>query len=206
MLPFKARADVLFMAAVAGLLAAACASTSIVSAWVSPEAAANKPRKLLIVGVTNSDSIRRTFEDEFANQLKVRGLNAIPSYSQLRGEGRPTQEAVVAAIRNSGADAVLVTQIKGTEMRTDVSYRYDPMLAPGGYYGFYSSAWANAYTATPTVYQYEIVNAETKIWNTVNDKLLFSVLTRTFDPSSPQQEIPPFVSMLVEQMAKGGLI
>jgi hypothetical protein len=80
------------------------------------------------------------------------------------------------------------------------------MMVPGGYYGFYSGAWANAYAATPTVYQYDVVNAETKIWNTGNDKLLFSVLTRTFDPSAPQREIPPFVSMLVEQMAKGGLL
>jgi len=192
--------------AVAGLLAVACASTSIVSSWVSPEAAANRPKTLLIVGVSNDDSTRRTFEDEFVKQLKARGVTAVPSYSQLRQDGKPTQQDVVAAIAKSGADAVLVTQIKGTETRTDVSYSYQPMLVPGGYYGFYSGAWANAYAATPTVYQYDIVNAETRIWNTGNDKLLFSVLTRTFDPSAPQKEIPPFVSLLVEQMAKGGLI
>jgi hypothetical protein len=101
---------------------------------------------------------------------------------------------------------VLVTQIKGTETRTDVSYSYQPMMVPGGYYGFYSGAWANTYAATPTVYQYDIVNAETRIWNTGNDKLLFSVLTRTFDPSAPQREIPPVVGVLIEQMAKGGLL
>jgi hypothetical protein len=184
----------------------ACASTSIVSSWVNPEAAANKPRRLLVVGVSNADSTRRLFEDEFVKQLKARGLEAIPSYSQLPGDGRPNQQDVVAAIRKSGADSVLVTQIKGTETRTDVSYRYEPMLVPGGYYGFYSGAWSNAYSATPTVYQYDIVNAETKIWTTGTDKLLFSVLTRTFDPSAPQREIPPFVAMLVEQMAKGGLL
>jgi hypothetical protein len=184
----------------------ACASTSIVSSWVNPEAAANKPKRLLVVGVSNADSTRRLFEDEFVKQLKARGLEAIPSYSQLPGDGRPNQQDVVAAIRKSGADSVLVTQIKGTETRTDVSYRYEPMLVPGGYYGFYSGAWANAYSATPMVYQYDIVNAETKIWTTGTDKLLFSVLTRTFDPSAPQREIPPFVAMLVEQMAKGGLL
>jgi hypothetical protein len=205
MLAFTTQAK-LVRAAAAGLLAAACASTSIVSSWVSPEAPANKPRKLLIVGVSNVDTTRRIFEDEFVKQLRARGLDAIPSYSQLRGDGRPTQEDVVAAIRKSGADSVLVTQIKGTETRTDVSYRYEPMMVPGGYYGFYSGAWASAYTATPTVYQYDIVNAETKIWTTGTDKLLFSVLTRTFDPSAPQREIPPFVTMLVEQMAKGGLL
>jgi hypothetical protein len=205
MMHFNAKARFIFVAA-AALFAAACASTSIVSSWINPEASANKPRRLLIVGVSNVDTTRRLYEDEFVKQLKARGLDAIPSYSQLRGDGRPTQEDVVAAIRKSGADSVLVSQIKGTETRMDVSYRYEPMMVPGGYYGFYSGAWANAYAATPTVYQYDIVNAETKIWNTGNDKLLFSVLTRTFDPSAPQREIPPFVSMLVEQMAKGGLL
>ena len=192
--------------AMVGLLAAACASTSIVSSWVSPEAAANRPKRMLIVGVSNVDTTRRMFEDEFVRQLKAKGVDAIPSYSQLTLDRKPTQEDVVAAIRKSGADSVLVTQIKGTETRTDVSYSYQPMMVPGGYYGFYSGAWANTYAATPTVYQYDIVNAETRIWNTGNDKLLFSVLTRTFDPSAPQREIPPFVGVLIEQMAKGGLL
>jgi hypothetical protein len=192
--------------ALAGLLVAACASTSIVSLWVIPDAAANKPRKLLIVGVSNDDATRRTFEDEFVRQLKARGIDAVPSYSQLYQDSKPTQEAVVSAIKSSGADTVLVTQIKGTDTRTDVSYQYQPMLVPGGYYGFYSGAWASTYVATPTVYQYDVVNAETRIWNTVNDKLLFSVMTRTFDPSAPQREIPPFVTLIVDHMAKGELI
>jgi hypothetical protein len=204
--PNAAQAGRVVTVAMVGLLAAACASTSIVSSWVSPEAAANRPKRMLVVGVSNVDTTRRMFEDEFVRQLKAKGVDAIPSYSQLTQDRKPTQGDVVAAIKKSGADAVLVTQIKGTETRTDVSYSYQPMMAPGGYYGFYSGAWANTYAATPIVYQYDIVNAETRIWNTGNDKLLFSVLTRTFDPSAPQREIPPFVGTLIEQMAKGGLL
>jgi hypothetical protein len=206
MMPVTARATLIVIAAIAGLLAVACASTSIVSSWVDPQAAANKPKRLLIVGVSGDETTRRIFEDEFVKQLKARGVDAIPSYGQLPGGGKPTQQDVVAAIRNSRADSVLVTQIKGTDTRTDVSYQYQPMLAPGGYYGFYSGAWASTMIATPTVYQYDIVNAETRIWNTGNEKLLFSVMTRTFDPSAPQREIPPFVSLIIEQMAKGGLV
>jgi hypothetical protein len=206
MLPNAAQARRIVTVAMAGLLAAACASTSIVSSWVSPDAAASRPKKMLVVGVSNSDTTRRIFEDEFVKQLKAKGLDAIASYSQLTQDRKPTQEDVVAAIRKSGADTVLVTQIKGTETHTDVSYSYQPMMVTGGYYGFYSGAWSSAYAPTPTVYQYDVVNAETRIWNTGNDKLLFSALTRTFDPSAPQREIPPFVAVLVEQMAKGGLL
>jgi len=206
MMPFTPVARRVVIATVAGMLAVACASTSIVSSWVNPEAAANKPRRLLIVGVSSNDTTRRIFEDEFVRQLKARGLEAMPSYGQLPGSGKPTQQDVVAAIRSAGADSVLVTQIKGTVTRTDVSYQYQPTLVPGGYYGFYSGAWSSAMVATPTVYQYDVVNAETRIWNTGNDKLLFSAMTRTFDPSAPQREIPPFVTLIVEQMAKGGLI
>ena len=206
MLQAGTRSKSFLAAALAGLLLAACASTSIVSLWVIPDAAANKPRKLLVVGVSNADATRRIFEDEFVRQLKARGIDAVPSYSQLYQDSKPTQEAVVSAIKSSGADTVLVTQITGTDTRTDVSYQYQPMLVPGGYYGFYSGAWASTYVATPTVYQYDVVNAETRVWNTQSDKLVFSVMTRTFDPSNPQREIPPFVTLIIDHMAKSGLI
>jgi hypothetical protein len=81
--PSAAQAGRAVTVAMVGLLGAACASTSIVGSWVSPEAASNRPKKMLVVGVSDVDTTRRMFEDEFVRQLEAKGVDAIPSYSQL---------------------------------------------------------------------------------------------------------------------------
>ena len=61
----------------AGLLVAACASTSLVNQWKSPEYTGAPLRKVLVLGVSEQPSVRRVFEDEFASRLTAAGVNAV---------------------------------------------------------------------------------------------------------------------------------
>jgi len=71
--------------AVLWLALAACASTSLVNQWKSPDHVGPAVRKVLVVGVTKQASVRRVFEDEFTAQLRAAGVEAIPVTASFRG-------------------------------------------------------------------------------------------------------------------------
>ena len=113
-----------FMAPIATLLLAACASTSLVNQWKSPEFSGPPMRKVLVVSVTQQTTVRRVFEDEFAKQLRAAGVEAVPSYTIIPEDGKAEQAVLEKAVQDLGADGVLVTRLMKSEQKTQVSPAY----------------------------------------------------------------------------------
>ncbi len=186
------------------LAVAGCASTSLVNEWQSPDAAPAM-RKVLVVGVTNQSSVRRVFEDEFAAQLRAAGVEAVPSYSLLPEDGQAEQAVLEAAVHDAGADAVLVTRLVKQEQRVDVSPgSYRPAFGMG-FYGWYSSAWMGFYDP-PTVYQYDVVTAETSLYSPPQSRLVWSGTTETFSPKDVKKETADFARIIIAALKKRGIV
>jgi hypothetical protein len=134
--------------AVALSLAACAASTKIVNQWVSPDYISPRFRKIMVIGVSKQASIRRTFEDEFVTQLKAAGVEAVPSYLYIPEDGQVDESRLQAAVKQAGADAVIITRLVRIEKKTEVSPAfYQP--GPFGFYGGYSAAWRGYYEPPP---------------------------------------------------------
>jgi len=196
----------LLWAAVICLSLAGCASTSLVNEWQSPQAEAPAPvRKVLVVGVTKQASVRRVFEDEFTAQLRAAGVEAIPGYTVLAEDGQAEQAVLEETVRSTGADGVLVTRLVKQEQRLDVTPgTYRPAFGPG-LYGWYSSAWVGYYEP-PSVYQYEVVTAETSLYSPPESKLVWSGTTETFSPKDVRKETAGFSKVIIGALRKRGLI
>jgi hypothetical protein len=133
--------------AVALGLTACAASTKIVNQWVSPDYTSPRFRKIMVIGVSKQASIRRTFEDEFVTQLKAAGVEAVPSYLYIPEDGQVEESRLQAAVKQAGANAVIITRLVRIEKKTEVSPGfYQP--GPFGFYGGYSAAW-RGYCAPP---------------------------------------------------------
>jgi len=190
--------------ALLALGAAGCASTSLVNQWQSPEAP-EAVRKVLVVGVTQQASVRRVFEDEFAAQLRAAGVDAVPSYTLLREDGQAEQAVLEQTVQDIGADGVLVTRLVKQEQRVDVTPgSYRPTFSPG-FYGWYSSAWVGYYDP-PTVYQYDVVIAETSLYSPPQSKLVWSGTTETFSPKDVKKETTGFAKVIIAALRKRGII
>ena len=50
----------------------------------------------MVIGVSKQPSIRRTFEDEFVTQLKVAGVEAVPSYLYIPEDGQVEENRLQA--------------------------------------------------------------------------------------------------------------
>ena len=198
---YAGAAVVLAMLSLAG-----CASTSLTSQWSSPGFSGPPLKKLMVAGVSNQSGPRRNFEDEFVAALKTVGVEAVQSYTVIPMDGQADQAVLEKAVRDVGADGVLITRLVKTQRET----RVEPgrIYGPGygrGFYGWYGSAWGGVYEPA-RVYQYDVVTAETTVYGLAADELIWSGTTRTFDPRDVAKETPGFAKIIIDALKKQGII
>ena len=194
-----------FSAVLVFLLAAllgGCASTSLVNQWKSPDYTGGPIRKIVVVGVSQQPSVRRSFEDEFAAKLNAAGVEAIPSYTVIPQDGKVDQAVLESAVQKAGADGVLIARLVKRQQETQVTPGY---YSGGGFYGGYTAAWTGYYEM-PTVYQYDVVTIETTLFSPAQSKLVWSGTTETFAPTDVKKETARYADTIIGALRKQGVI
>jgi hypothetical protein len=185
------------------LVLAACASTTIRSAWFDTSYTGGPMKRIVVVGVGGQLADRRVFEDSFASQLRAAGVEGIPGYTVAPDEARMDNAAFAAAIERTGADGLLIVRLLNVDTRTQVSTAMVP--GPGWWgpgIGFYGPVWF----PQTQVSQYEIAQVESSLYETKTRRLIWSATTETFNPSTVAQETPRFAAVIIGQLRARGLI
>jgi hypothetical protein len=188
-------------------LAACAPTTQLTSSWADPTMANRGFKKVVVVGASPNNSVRRMFEDQFAAVLKTRGIEGIQSYT-FAGEGQIDKDAAAAKLRDLGVDGVIVTRLIDKEtVQTYYPPTYSSVAAPapyyGGWYGYYSMGYS--YQSSPGyVAEDHVYRIETNMYDLQNDKLAWSGLTETTlsSGSAPETEIKPFIDLIAYNMEK----
>lgn len=191
--------------AIAALALGGCASTSLVNQWKSPTFSGPPLKKILVVGVTTQPGPRRIFEDEFSAALRAAGVQAVPSYTVIPQDGQVEQAVLETAVRDVGAEGVLVTRLVSREQKTQVTPGFYQPVPTMGMYGWYSSAWVGYYEP-PTVYQYDVVTADTSVYSVNAGTLLWSGTTETFSPTDVAKETRGFAKIIIAALKKAGIV
>ncbi|MDM0043612.1 hypothetical protein QTH91_03880 [Variovorax dokdonensis] len=181
---------------------AACASFSLTNVWRSPDFKGPPVAKVLVVGVSSNETSRRIFEDGFAKALQASGVAAATSYGLLQESGKVSKERLQAAIRQSGAEGVLITRLVRVDKQVDVMAPPMPMGFRGGYYGWYGSAWA----APAMVDTYNVVSFETTLWDEKRESVIWSGTTEAIESSNVAKASADMAKVLIERMKKDGVI
>jgi len=187
------------------LLLGACASTRLVNVWKDAQYSGPPFAKIMVIGVTKQAGIRRTFEDIFAEQLRAHHVEALQSYTLIPEDGEVSQQRLVQAVGQAGADGVLITRLVRVNRETQIypgTYAGPPFM---GFYGFYSSAWVGFYDP-PQVYTYDIVTSETSLVDAKVDRVVWSGTTETFAPREVRKDTQEFASLIIKALADQGLI
>jgi len=189
------------------LVATGCTSTRIVNQWSSPEYAAPRFQKIMVIGVSKQPGIRRTFEDEFVAKLRARGVDAVPSYRFIPEDGPVDEARLQKAVKQANADATIVTRLVQVEKKTSVSpgvYQPAP-AATFGFYRGYAGAWAGHYEP-PTVYQYDVYTSETTLYDVKRNQLVWSGTVETEAPGDIRKEIARYVDAVIEALKSKNLL
>lgn len=190
----------------AALLLSACASTQFNAQWLNPEAGSRLPVKsVLVIGISRDTTARRVYEDTMVAQLAARGVKAQPSYRSLPDDGPATQPAIERAVRDAGADAVLISRT--VSVTNEVRVSPGMVMGPpggfgwGGFYGYYHGMWSSAYAIPPSVYTVQNVVVDTRLFDARDFMVLWSGSSTTTPMSSMQKTIADFVTSLVTALA-----
>ena len=97
-------------ALIGAVFLSSCASTKVTAVW-RDDAYTGMPHKALVILVTTRPIVMRLFEDEFAQQLNARGIEAVPGYSLLPLDSKLNKEEIATATEKINADTLFITRL-----------------------------------------------------------------------------------------------
>lgn len=191
------------------LLVISCATTTkLTHVWTDEAYRGSPVSDVLVIGISDEEAVRRSFEDKFVKQLKETGIEAVSSAAAISSDKELDKEAIVSSIEKLGVDAVLVTHLIGV----DKEAKYHPptmSAAPAhyhrGYYGYYGHAYN--YVHTPGYYTtHTKVRLETNLYEAKTEKLIWSGQSETWDPKSKTEVIDSLISVVIKNLQKNKLL
>jgi hypothetical protein len=192
------------------ILLNACNSTKIISSWADPQGTIDKSKKVLVIGLMGAKdrSLKENVENVTVQNLQAHGINAgsaLAEYGPKAFEGLSEAQALMK-IRNKGYDGTFTIAL--LDKTKEKSYNPGSMMYWPRTYRF----WGYYHTMYTRVYEpgyYTVTNKfilEANFYSLDSEKLIYSVQTKSLDPSSPQALATDFNKRLFEDMIKKGVI
>jgi hypothetical protein len=204
---------------VAMLCLTACTGRpSVKSNWVDNAARAQTFSHLLVVGVTPDYSQRCNFEFWLVRDLRSENVQAEPSCSFMTKDDPFNRDAIVRLVSEHHYDAVVATSLVALGWHTREGGTYDTRST--GNYKYIASGWDTgfygAYGMPVDFYEFKtlpsITNARgqvhvlTKVFETRNASLVYTIDTKAGDIESSQLGLAMITPAIAERLQRDGLI
>jgi hypothetical protein len=204
------RAFAISLLVLTGLLAGCAGLTNLSTksvvkeTWTDPKYTGGPVKTIFVVSLMKVEpGGRGAVEDAIVAQLASTGVVATASHKVMPADFTEAPMSLTDAIRNSGADAVLLAQVKYTA--ADEPYIIGgAMVTPSAdrmaYFDYYKAQGANQPTDYKTARidtDLYIVKAGTRVW---------SAYTDAYDANRLARNLPDFAFKMVSAMAKDRLI
>ena len=186
---------------------AGCASTTLDGSWMRSEFAGQRiDAPVLVVGMARDETVRRVYEDQMVARLAARGVRATQSYASLPSLTSDGHERLAEAARKAGARYLLSTAVIGQDREVVVTQ--EPMWWGGayGYRSWYGYYWGMAYPVRTDARAYTVYLSQTSLTDLKADRIEWVARTRTTESSYIEENVRDFVDVIVESMAKAGLV
>ena len=183
-----------------------CATTEITSAWKDPSYQ-GPPSRIMVIGIAKKPVNRRVFEDEFVRQLKARGTDAFASYTVLSDKLENNHAVIAAKMKEKSADTVLISKLVSKNIVK--TYVPETISTMPTYYGRWPDYYGNGYETLYTpgyMVEDEFAYVETNLYDTRDDKLIWSAASETLINGSDQQLIKSFIRVMVDKMVEQKLL
>jgi hypothetical protein len=195
-------------------LMACAASTEITGVWRNPENAGKSYRNICIAAVTANATNKQVVEQEMFNELKRNGITStkIGELLPYKFTGNQDEKNIILEkVRDNKNDGILTFMLVKQKEETryvpgSATYapasRYGYYGSFGGYYGYYGSQMYD-----PGYYtQDEIYFIETNLYDVETEKLVWSVQSKTYNPSGINQFAQDFTRTITKQLIKSSVI
>ena len=190
-----------------------CSSSKITSSWKSDKITPSDFKKILVLAIVDNQNnqLRESMENHLADDLRERGYTvicAMKEYGPKAFEGIKEDEAL-AKLKDSNVDAVLTIVMLNKERERSYvpgNVYYSPyFIHHGSFYGYYSTIYGRIYDPG---YYTEQTNYfwESNLYDMSKNNLLYSVQTKSFEPSSSERLGHEYGKLIIKDMSEKGLI
>jgi hypothetical protein len=160
---------------------------------------------ILIVGIANQVTVRRTFENTFVDRLAKDNIKSTASFALMPAETRPSVESIKAVISDIKFDSVLVTHMVGVK-ETET---YHPGLyltdIDRGLYDYYD--YVGGYVYKPGYYtKHKQVKLETNLYDANTEQIVWSMQSEAMNPNSEKALIEAIIKTVVKRLEEQKLI
>lgn len=161
-----------------------CSASQLVTSWHDDSFTSGQIKKPMVLAVSEKQIIRARLEDEFVNNLRAMGVEAIQSYKYLPDLKGLKAETIKAKLGEIDRDSVLVTRLVDTKKESVYmpgTTTYTSSYSTSAYHNF-NGYYSNSMTATSTpgyTIDYKIYTLESNLYAAHNDKLVWSAVTTT---------------------------
>jgi len=197
-------------------ISACSTSTKITGSWVDPSAKQQPQqiKSIFIATLSRKIDFRTKLENALAAQTEMHHIKAVKSGDVLSAEfyqTKPTKEALLSKIQQTGVDAILTVSVihKESEARyvpgTTKYYPYPTFGWYGSFYRYYNY-WYPSFNDPGYYVTDKIYFLETNLYDAKTDKLIWSAQSETWNPSSVDSFVKRYPVLVLNQMVKDGLI
>ena len=200
--------NLILVTCIFGMLAiSSCSSTKITSTWREPnkEISLNKLNKVLVVALFQNETSRRKAEDQMVSYFYGKG---VASYNYLdKDVSTKNENAIREKIKNDGFDGAVTMRLLDVD-KEDVYSRGNISMYPSYYRnfsGYYFRNWG--YFSDPGYYSTtKTYTVETNVFSIKEDKIIWSGITKTTDPSGVTKMTDEIGKAVFNEMVKEGFI
>ncbi|HEX6181424.1 MAG TPA: hypothetical protein VFZ47_09265 [Chitinophagaceae bacterium] len=194
------------------LVLTACSSSRITHAWKDKDAQVAVYQKVMVMGLMKEadHGLLERLEKHFTGDLNDLGYTSVSAFQQYGPkafEGLDEQHAI-NKLTNTGADAVItIVLLDKSRERYYVPDKvyYSPYgVYSGNFWGYYNTMYTRIYS--PGYYQETRYFWESNLYDLKTNKLIYSVQTESFDPSSLEALAHEYGKLIVNAMVKADVL
>jgi len=203
---------VLALTAATVLPVANAKAVKLLMSWKNPAYSGSKPRRLLVIGMSQNPEIRADFEDDLSSAIANEGLEVIPgNHILFRPDSSDLDpEYLRGQIRDFKIDGIIVSRL----VRVDKKTIYVPghsYMVPYAYYrsfyGYYGTVYRQVYSPD-YLREDTTVRVETNLYaaSPTDGELIWTGTSDSFNPRSAQKVIDGVVKLIAKELKVQNLL
>ena len=184
--------------------------TEIIGEWSEDEYKTGSIEKILVLGIVDQKKplLKRRFEDGLVDAFKSGGTDAVASMDYMPYDEIIDSTSFEKYFNDLELDAVLVSRLVGIDKERKAVTGYAYVIPYNSYYGFYGHYYAAVQYANISGYLSKnvVVVLETNLYETKDNKLLWSCISETIDPDKASDVIKSLGAVLADKLSSEGFL
>ena len=209
---FGALICALALCVLAALPVANANAVKLLMSWKNPAYSGQKPRRILVIGMSENPAIRADFEDDLSSAIANDGLEVIPgNHILFRPHSADLDpDYLKGQIRDFKIDAVLISRLVKVDKKTThiPGHSYVvPYAYYNSFYGYYGTVYRQVYS--PDYLRVDTtVRVETNLYSSTpaDGELIWTGTSDSFNPKSAQKVIDGVVKLVAKELRKQNIL